>query len=181
MGLANREDREILEDINLTPELIGPLVVWKEAIGSISKCLGIGRPVTTKIYREICNELESSLMERIVKGGMGIRSITEMGGRQLEFDFRLGWLDSIRGLIRRPELGWKRWREVCKLLSLPSSSSTRKIEGWTVSQVVKVCFDDEVDENERLLKEMRDVVGLSGGLSREEMCVILRRRPECWR
>jgi hypothetical protein len=146
----------------------------------------------TRLVKPIAKEIEAKLLLKIIFEPFSIRAITRRGGQQFHFDLLFGWLNfstsssaanfasdsSDLHSSLRLEKHFARVLDACKLLTHPLSPDPSS-SSWSFEALVRVCFDDLLDEPQfkSLLKERLQV----SALTRSECQVVLKRRPECWK
>ncbi|BGP19054.1 hypothetical protein JCM10213v2_007137 [Rhodosporidiobolus nylandii] len=170
-------------DRSLTPELISPLSLLSSLLTNLVQSLPPS--TSTSLYRRIASAISETLYERL----LSTHGWTETGAHQFQYDLDHGFFVAGReaGIPRnRLTRGWDVARGGATILALPAQASQQGsyLPGgeWTFSKVMQVAFDDAEQEGEgSKFSEMMDDLGVGEALSKEDVKVLLRKRPECWR
>ncbi|CAG8509707.1 10931_t:CDS:10, partial [Dentiscutata heterogama] len=166
-------------EIELSPELYTPLSDLAHSLTFLSNHLP--SRVFKSIYKEISKEIEDYLWNRILMRNQ----FSEMGGRQFEVDMIKGLFTVGKRWVQKPENYFRRLKDACVLLTIPSSHQTtsvvkqnNSIQQKTLSQVMRVLFDDdlEIAEIHKMLENL-----CVYHLPPKEARDVVRRRVECWK
>ncbi|KAG9295333.1 hypothetical protein G9A89_013362 [Geosiphon pyriformis] len=178
--------------IEISSELYTPLSQLTHILTFLANSLP--SRIFIHIYKELSKELEEYLWERVL---MKIQ-FSEMGGKQFEVDMVKGLFMIGRRWIKKPENYFRRLRDACILLTLPSSvqlpneseignripSNVKKFptsktsQQKTISQVLSVLSDQESEPTTipRLLEELNIF-----HLTPKEAHEIVTLRIDCWK
>ncbi|CAG8771704.1 7532_t:CDS:2, partial [Ambispora leptoticha] len=102
--------------IEISPELYTPLSQLTHVLNFLSNSLP--SRIFNHVYKEISKEIEDFLWERILMKSQ----FSEMGGWQFEVDMEKGLFMIGKRWIKKPENYFRKIRDACILLTLPSSS-----------------------------------------------------------
>ncbi|CAG8765469.1 8807_t:CDS:10, partial [Dentiscutata erythropus] len=173
------KDNNINIEIELSPELYTPLSDLAHSLTFLSNHLP--SRVFKSIYKEISKEIEDYLWNRILMRNQ----FSEMGGRQFEVDMIKGLFTVGKRWVQKPENYFRRLKDACVLLTIPSSHQTtsvvkqnNSVQQKTLSQVMRVLFDDdlEISEIHKMLENL-----CVYHLPPKEARDVVRRRVECWK
>ncbi|CAG8770430.1 3508_t:CDS:10 [Cetraspora pellucida] len=176
---ASSKDNNVNIEIELSPELYTPLSDLAHSLTFLSNHLPTR--VFKSIYKEISKETEDYLWNRVLMRNQ----FSEMGGRQFEVDMIKGLFTVGKRWVKKPENYFRRLKDACVLLTIPSSHQTTSsakqndfAQQKTLSQIMRVLFDNdlEITEIHRTLENLSVY-----HLSPEEARNVVRRRVECWR
>ncbi|GAA5984113.1 hypothetical protein JCM11641_000317 [Rhodosporidiobolus odoratus] len=170
-------------DRSLTPELISPLSLLSSLLSTLVQSFPTS--TSTSLYRRIASSLSQTFYDRF----LSYLNWTEVGAQQFQYDLEHGFFAAGReaGVPRsRLMRGWDTARGAATVLALPAQASQQGsyLPGgeWTFSKVMQVAFDDAEPEGEGTrFAEMMEDLGIGEALRKEDVKVLLRRRPECWR
>lgn len=199
---------EKISDVAISPELYAPLSHLSSCLSYLASNLP-SRTYAT-VYRLLARDLEDFFFKVVISAqgpvsagmsgsGFGKGVLSVEGGTQFAIDMIEGTWRTISGasgiansrtFIAHPESAFRKVRDVCILLSLPSTTGTGNVENQAIvtrylqtspqpiHQVVTVVFDS--DKNDMEVKEYLEGLGVYT-TSREQAKELLRRRTECWR
>ncbi|RIA95802.1 TIP-1 family-domain-containing protein [Glomus cerebriforme] len=160
--------------IELSPELYTPLSDLAHSLTFLSN--NLPDRIFKYIYKDVSKELEDYLWDRILMR----KHFSEMGGCQFEVDMEKGLFTIGKRWIRKPESYFRRLRDACILLTLPannskieSKSSDKKSQQKTLSQVVSMLSDDELEP--KAIPRILENLGVYHLTPKEAIDVIERR------
>ncbi|CAI2172787.1 4940_t:CDS:10 [Funneliformis geosporum] len=177
----NNQSKDIISRsiIELSPELYMPLSDLAHSLTFLSN--NLPDRIFKHIYKDVSKELEDHLWDRILMRNQ----FSEMGGWQFEIDMEKGLFTIGKRWIRKPESYFRRLRDACILLTLPANQSplesecnNKKPKQKTLSQVISVLFDDELEQT--TVSRMLENLGVYHLTSKEAKNVI-GRRVDCWK
>ncbi|CAG8435099.1 3053_t:CDS:10 [Scutellospora calospora] len=176
---ASSNDDKINIEIELSPELYTPLSDLAHSLTFLSNHLPAR--VFKYLYKEISKEIEDYLWNRILMGNQ----FSEMGGRQFEVDMEKGLFTIGKRWVQKPENYFRRLKDACILLTIPSSyqitsvvKQNNSIHQKTLSQIMRILFDNELESTE--IRKMLESLCVYH-LSPKEAKDVIRRRVECWK
>ncbi|RHZ68896.1 hypothetical protein Glove_292g60 [Diversispora epigaea] len=164
--------------IELSSELYAPLSDLAHSLTFLSNNLPIR--IFKLIYKEISKELEENLWDRVLMRNQ----FSEMGGRQFKVDCEKGLFTVGRRWIQKPESYFRRLKDACILLTLPSTrqitlvGEQSKVDSRqkTLEQIVSVLFDEELEPT--AISRMLESIGIYH-LSQKEAKEVVGRRVDC--
>ncbi|KAG0142057.1 hypothetical protein CROQUDRAFT_662996 [Cronartium quercuum f. sp. fusiforme G11] len=177
------EEEQEVEAISI--ELINPLIIYKKLLKRLLNILGKSKCI--KLYKQINYEIENFLITKIIGNSDYnlLKSISFLGGKQLLFDLKFGFLNLYneeeeereREMMMKFKFSWKKWFEICNLLSLPKQNHHHQND-LTISKAIEICFNS--DNDFKMLKDFKNQFNIHH-LSFDEIKLVLKRRPECWK
>ncbi|CAJ0757137.1 5599_t:CDS:10 [Entrophospora sp. SA101] len=179
---SNNNSNTVL--LELSPDLYAPLSDLAQSFNFLSN--NLPTRIFKLIFKEVSEELQGYIWDRILMRNQ----FSEMGGFQFKADMEKGLFFIGKRWVKKPENYFKRIKEACILLTLPSKKNIKptvnhdnndedkRSKQNSLSYVTSILYNEEVEPIE--ITRMLENLGIHH-LSAKEAKDIVERRIECWK